>query len=287
MKCCLCETPMQPFLEKLGYVIYRCPTCGLGQTKLDKDYDTFVRQEYSKGFFTGNPRFMAYSDYKKDKPYILRNLKKFLKRFSKHKPSGRLLDVGCAMGFFVEYALSKGYDAYGFDPSDYAVKESSVNLAGRIQKGTIGSVKYAPKSFDVITLFDVFEHLNYPREDLRKLRTLLKDDGIIVIATGNTNSLMARLLKKKWTFYIPPQHLFFFDTSTLTKILHMEGFEPVGWFQVGKWLSLQYVLHLARTDVESKLGDVLYRIVMKINLGMIPMYLPVRDNMVVIAEKRV
>ncbi len=287
MKCYLCDAPIRFNLKKNGYDIYRCDSCGLARTDLRQQYDTFIVEQYNKGYFTGDLSRGAYINYKEDKPFIVRNMRKFLSEIKKVKPNGRLLDVGCAMGFFVEIALEAGYDAYGFDPSSYAV-ENAVKLNGhtRIRLGSIASVSYPPKAFDVITLFDVFEHLGDPKKDLRKLYGFLKDDGIIVIATGDTESFMAKQLGRRWTFYIPPQHLFFFNRTTLTKLLETEHLEPVRWFQIGKWLSFRYVLHLARTTGESKLGAWLYDLAKVLHVERIPLYLPLRDNMVVIAQKK-
>lgn len=255
-------------------------------TDLGIPYDTFVEDHYNKKYFTGDLHRSAYINYKDDKFVIVRNMKTFLNEIHKIKPSGKLLDAGCALGFFVELALKEGYDAFGFDPSSYAVKESR-KLVGekRIKYGTISSVYYPPKSFDIVTLFDVFEHLGDPASDLAKLRGFLKDDGIIVIATGDTHSFMAKILKRRWTFYIPPQHLFFFNKKLLTQILSKNDLTPLKWFRIGKWLSLRYILHLARTTGESKIAQKLYQFAEQFHFGRIPLYLPLRDNIVVIARK--
>jgi 2-polyprenyl-3-methyl-5-hydroxy-6-metoxy-1,4-benzoquinol methylase len=260
----------------------------LGQTELGMDYEVFVRDHYNKGYFTGDPSRSAYVNYKEDKLYIVRNMVQFMNRVNKYKPAGNLLDVGCALGFFVELALSRGYDAYGFDPSSYAVGEAG-KLVGskRIKKGTITSVTYPTKSFDVITMFDVFEHLSDPGADIAKLSTLLKDDGIMVIATGDTESSMAKTLRRRWTFYIPPQHLFFFNKKTMTTLLARYNLKTIEWFRIGKWLSLRYVLHLARTTGESKLAHSLYVLMERSRAHSVPLYLPVGDNMVAVIKKTV
>ena len=259
----------------------------MARTDLHQQYDIFIKEQYSKGYFTGDLSRGAYINYKEDKPFIVRNMRNFLAEIKKMKPRGKLLEVGCAMGFFMEIALQAGYDAYGFDPSQYAV-ENAIKLNGnkRITHGSIHSVKYPPKSFDVIALFDVFEHLWDPQRDLRTLFSLLKDDGIIIIATGDTESIAANVLGRRWTFYIPPQHLYFFNRQTLTALLNKENLTPVRWFRIGKWLSLRYVLHLARTTGESKLAGWFYDVVAAFKLDMFPLYLPMQDNMVVIARKR-
>lgn len=285
MQCHVCGTSIRFFMKKNGYDIYRCPSCGLGQTLLDQEYESFVTSFYDSRYFTGDATRSAYVHYESDKPYIITNMKKILKHIQKIKSTGTLLDVGCAMGYFVTLAHQKGYDAYGVEPSDFAYSKARAALDGKVKHGTLEHVKYPPLSFDVITMLDVFEHLMRPREDLQKLHTMLTKDGIIVIATGDTDSIFAKLLKRRWTFYIPPQHLFFFNRHNLNILLRKEHFEQIRWFRVGKVLSLKYVLHLARTTGESVIANKLYPLVDRFNIGRLPVYLPVRDNIVVIARK--
>lgn len=286
MKCILCHIPMERYLFKNGYWIYRCPSCSLRETELKKEYDVFIKEFYSQGYYEGDPTRSAYANYVRDKSLIVRNMHKFLSYLPTRVKPARLLDVGCAFGYFVELALTKGYDAYGFDPSEFASREAG-KLVGptRIKEGSIRSITYPKKSFDVITLFDVFEHLSDPLDDMKKLAGLLKDDGVLLIATGDTGSLAARLFKRRWTFYIPPQHIFFFDRTTVVDLLQRAGLTVRAWHRVGKWLSLGYVLHLARTTGESKLAHVLYKMISRTWLVRLPLYIPMKDNMVLEVEK--
>ncbi len=286
--CYLCKNSLQPFLHKNGYDVYACSACGLKSTKLTVPYGQFIKKFYTAGYFTGISSAGAYSNYAVDKPYIARTMGKFLTALKGVlPPPGRLLDIGCAYGYFVELAIAAGYDAYGIDPSSHATTRAKQRLNGRIQEGTIGSVKFPPDThFDIITMLDVVEHLADPRTDLRHVSRLLTDDGRVLIATGDTESRTAKLLGRRWTFYIPPQHLFFFNRKNFTTLLLESGLEPVRWFRVGKWLSLQYIFHLARTTGESGFAKWLYPLIEALPLGRIPLYLAMGDNMVVIARKK-
>lgn len=287
MRCILCRIPLTKYLYKNGFWIYRCPTCHLGETDLKRDYTKFVKEFYSQGYYEGDPTRSAYADYEYDKPLIVKNMRKFLSFIQKKKPGGRLLDVGCAFGFVVELAVAKGFDAHGFDPSAFAAKKAG-ELVGtnRIKEGTIQEVSYPKASFDVITMFDVFEHLQEPLADMRKLSSFLKPDGIIIIATGDTKSVAARFMKRRWTFFIPPQHIFFFNRKNVATLLNKAGLKPYDWHRVGKWLSLGYVLHLARTTGESKFANFVYTLIRNTPLMRFPLYIPMKDNMVILAEKR-
>lgn len=287
MQCILCQIPLEKYLYKNGYWIYRCPTCQLGETDLKRDYTKFVKEFYSKGYYEGDPTRSAYVDYELDKPLIVKNMKKFLSFLPQSTSRGKLLDVGCAFGYFVELALHRGYDAYGFDPSTFAAKKASL-LVGkkRIQVGTINEIGYPKASFDVITMFDVFEHLQDPLNDMKKLQSLLKPDGVILIATGDTRSLAARVMRRRWTFFIPPQHIFFFHRGNVHVLLRKAGLSPLAWHRVGKWLSLGYILHLGRTTGESSFANIVYEWCKKTPLIRFPLYIPMKDNMVILAGKK-
>lgn len=283
MHCILCHVPLEKYIHKNGFWIYRCPLCHLGQTDLKKNYPAFVKEFYSKGYYEGDPTRSAYVDYELDKPLIVRNMRKFLSFLPKDKSKGKLLDVGCAFGYFVELAIDQGYDAYGFDPSTFA-SEKAGELVGkkRIQEATIQDAKYTKGSFDIITMFDVFEHLQDPLEDMKKLRSLLKPNGVILMATGDTKSVAAQIMKRRWTFFIPPQHIFFFHRGNVRTLLHKAGLAAMAWYRVGKWLSLGYILHLARTTGESRFAHAIYSWCKKTPLIRFPLYIPMKDNMVIL-----
>ena len=68
LKCYLCKSSLKPFLFKNNYQILKCDKCGLLQTDLRRDYATFVKEYYSKGYFSGDPDYYAYDEYDRDKP---------------------------------------------------------------------------------------------------------------------------------------------------------------------------------------------------------------------------
>jgi 2-polyprenyl-3-methyl-5-hydroxy-6-metoxy-1,4-benzoquinol methylase len=285
MICYLCKTPSRLLFEKNGYSIYHCDNCSLEQTDLKEDYSQFLQRQYSKEYFTGDETRNAYTDYKKSKPLITKNMMKYIRELKKVKPGGKLLDIGCALGYFVEIAQSNGYDAHGIDPSEYAIKEASSQVKDKLQQGTLDTVNLPDNSFDIITMLDVFEHLNDPESELKEISRILKPDGIILIATGDAGSLAAKILNRKWTFYNPPQHLFYFNHQNINTILKKSSFSPFKWFRVGKWLNLKYILHLAKTTGESFLGKILFKAVENNNVGNIPLYIALFDNMIIIAKK--
>ncbi len=286
MVCYFCKSKSNHFIDKNGFAIYVCPVCGLGQTQLGIPYEQFVEEYYVKGYFSGETNKVAYVDYGRDKPLIVKNMSHVLDELVRVVSAGKLLDVGCAYGYFMELAKARGFDPYGIEPSAHAGSQAQKLLGKKkVQMGRLDETSFSSGSMDVVSLLDVFEHLGDPRAALKQINALLKPGGYTMIATGDSRSLLPRILKRRWTFYIPPQHLFFFHRDLMAALLREAGFEPVKVFSVGKWLSVEYVLHLAQTTGESKIAAVLMKLCRAIGVASFPIYIPSHDNMIFIAKK--
>ncbi len=161
-------------------------------------------------------------------------------RISRHLRAGRLLDVGCADGRFVEHARSRGVQAEGIDPSAAAVRRARE----RGQPVTQGRVhEYEPAHrFEVITAFDVIEHVIDPRRFLEAIHRLLAPDGVVILSTPNLDSLFRRLMGKRWFFYIPEEHLHYFAPRSLRALLARVGFEVLHCSPTAKPLTYAYGL---------------------------------------------
>lgn len=288
--CFLCNKkgPHSSFV-KLGHQISKCPNCGLYSLDFDGDYQKFITTYYSKGFFTGGKLYRAYADYSGDKKIILRNMRKYLTVIKKFKKNGRLLDLGCAMGFLIEEAKKWGYDAYGVDISEYAVKIARKLVGESLVK--LGKVEDLEKlfvrnnDFDIITMFDLIEHLQNPKEVLLKIGRVMKPDAVLVIQTGDAGSFWARIMGKNWHFFAPPQHFYFYSQKNMRELLRQSGYEVVKIQKVGKWVSLRYLFHMMRYINKDTIGDILYNFTAKNFIGLIPVFMRMNDNMVVIAKK--
>lgn len=286
MKCYLCNNDVSPYLSKNGYQLMRCLSCGLLFYDFKKNYSEFLDKQYSKGYFTGQSDLRSYVDYGRDKGNIKKNMEWYVNEIKQYKTGGTFLDVGCAYGYAMEEAHEKGFDVYGIDPSTYAISQAKKKFPKKVQVMFLSQIKFKPDFFDVVTLFDVFEHLQNPRKDLQKIKKILKKDGLLVIATGDAGSLWSKITGRKWTFYNPPQHIFYFNRNNITSLLNEQGFSVLTIKTTGKWLSASYVLHLAETVGESSFARFISPLVHNTILGRIPFYLKLDDNMVVFARKR-
>lgn len=286
-KCYLCQqrVPRKAF-TKHGFDITKCPSCSLYALKFKDNYNQFIKTYYDKNFFTGGSDRVGYVDYVGDSWPEFQNMKRYLARIKKFKTKGKLLDCGCATGLFLDQAQKQGFDVYGFDVSEYAVDIAKKSFGTRVQVATLQDFKYKPRTFDVITLLDVIEHLEDPRKALRRLKRVLKSDGLLIINTGDAGSLLARIEGKGWHFFIPPQHLFFFSRKTITDLLQQAGFQVIKIDYKGKWVSIRYFLNLYKQIYQNSLGDFLYKTIGQSPAGKIPIYLNLFDNMVVYAQKK-
>jgi len=179
--------------------------------------------------------FSKYDLSFKDNPKI-RTFRQALVILDKIKPKqGTLLDFGCAEGNFLMLAKQKGWNVYGLDLSQFAT-----NIARKrgldVLNTTIHNAKFKNESFDVITLWDVIEHLSNADEIFKEFRRVLKKGGLLIIRTPNEKSIfhqIARLsyilsfksIKSLLKSIYHTDHLYYFSKQTLALLLRKNGFE--------------------------------------------------------------
>jgi SAM-dependent methyltransferase len=164
---------------------------------------------------------------------------------------GRLLEIGCGKGEFLAEAQQFGYRVTGVEISKDAASRAQRLLGehGEVICGTVEGILGATATFDVCVLSDVIEHVRQPLVFLQQIRSLLKPDGVIFIATPSLDSWSARVLQQNWMEF-KPEHLSYFGINTLQNALYRSGFDRVitepGW----KTLNLTYIAsHFERFPV--------------------------------------
>lgn len=153
----------------------------------------------------------------------------------KHKSSGRLLDVGCGEGYFLEY-VERHYDVYGVDVSEYCIREARhrTNRA-KLSIGSITYMDYEDESFDVITCFDVLEHLENPEMAIQECRRVLKSGGVLVTRVPNTSSLGCKCKKEEWFGYRDTTHASLLSNEEWFEVLQKSNFKILNVFYDGMW----------------------------------------------------
>jgi ubiquinone/menaquinone biosynthesis C-methylase UbiE len=160
-------------------------------------------------------------------------------------PAGRpLLDVGCYTGVFVEIAGEHGWEAWGVEPSRWAVEQARARDL-RVEQGTLQSAALPEGGFDVITMWDVIEHVPDPRQTLESAGRLLGPGGLVVIHTIDIDSAFARLMGRHWP-WLMEMHLFYFSRKTMRAMLESCGFEVLSDRPQGRYLRLGYLMSRLR-----------------------------------------
>jgi 2-polyprenyl-3-methyl-5-hydroxy-6-metoxy-1,4-benzoquinol methylase len=154
---------------------------------------------------------------------------------------GRLLDIGTAGGAFLKVAKERGWQVAGCEPNRWLAEWGSEHYGIPIQPGTIFDMSLPDGAFDVVTLWDVLEHTPDPKAVLRECRRVIKPNGLLIVNYPDINSLIARLMGRKWVFLLSV-HLYYFTVETIHKMLAETGFELTRHKRHWQSLELGYIL---------------------------------------------
>jgi len=141
-------------------------------------------------------------------------------------PGRRLLDVGCHVGTFLEIAERRGFEVAGVEPSRWAADVARKRIAGSVHCGAVEDAPLPHGGYDVVTMWDVVEHLPDPALDLRAVYHALRPGGIFSLSTMDVDALFPRLAGSRWPWYMQ-MHLVYFSRRTLAEMLRREGFHIV------------------------------------------------------------
>jgi 2-polyprenyl-3-methyl-5-hydroxy-6-metoxy-1,4-benzoquinol methylase len=179
--------------------------------------DAALRSYYNEAYMVPPERYVRQTA--KHAPPILRELeKKFLKK-------GRLLEVGCSWGFFLNAARRDGWQTTGIELDARAATHAREKLGLKVLTGTLENERMPLEPpYDAIVSFHVIEHLRDPIAFLRRCRELLSEDGVLILKTPNVASWIAKRTGAYWEWLCPPAHIHLFSPGTLELALHKSGF---------------------------------------------------------------
>lgn len=210
------------FLTQETFEIHECLKCGLLFTEprpkpeeIGKYYQSdeyYSHKENKKGFI---PRI--YESVKKV------NLKRKVNMATAGLQVGKMLEIGCGVGDFIQEMEQQGWDCTGIEPS---------NDAKAIAKKKVKAKLYEPQDistlsderFDLITMWHVLEHVDDLKDEIHHLQRLLKKGGRLVLALPNFKSYDAQYYKEFWAAYDVPRHLNHFCQETINTIFTKNGF---------------------------------------------------------------
>jgi len=272
--------------EDAPYRVVRCPDCGLvyvlprlSAEELQAMYQTaYWESDHAKDF--------GYTDYVKDAELYV-NTYRMRREVITERVSepAKVLDVGSAAGFFLSTMKEIGWECHGVELSETMV-ERSKEMYGlqHVFAGTLDDAPYEPGTFDVITFWDVIEHLEDPAQILARASELLKDDGFLVIETQNVESRFAKVMGKNWQHYKHAEHLYHFSPKTVAMLLERAGFtiEENTPRRGGKKVSFDFLVERV-----GKIHPALSVLASPLRLiGRRSLYINLFDEMIVVARKQ-
>ncbi len=225
-ECILCGvTSRLPLIEQGPWRVHRCASCGLGVLDPRPDGEelkALYRQSYFDGHFGHGPEpgTSAMKRRLSQEEHRLR----FFRRFNR---KGRLLDMGCGMGYFPYACRLAGYDAQGFDLSGYSTAYAREVLGIPVTVSTVEHASLDQGAFDIVTMWHFLEHSPDPQACLRLARHCLKPGGLLVADVPNHEGTDARRMGDSWPQWDLPYHLYHFTPQTLLALLDRHGFHPL------------------------------------------------------------
>lgn len=234
-ECPIClAASTRPAVMKDGHLVLQCSNC---RFRFAADAPPASAEElYSARYFRGD---VEYGDYCGDEPVHRRQARRYLRRLDRLGLLGRrLLDVGCAAGFFVDEARRAGWEAEGLEVSEYAAEFGRDELGLEVHRADLLSADLPPASYDVVTAFNTLEHIPEPRRAAARLQRLIRPGGYLALETWDADSPVARVLGPRWHQYDPVHVPSYFNRSSLHRL-----FEPAQWMLVdyratAKWVSI-------------------------------------------------
>src|SRR4051812_18387117 len=246
-RCPVCQAPsFIPRFTVKGMAIEACSGCGL-IVQNPQPSDEQLAAIYGSNYFVGssdNDRLGAQFDLVKRATAALQldEIAAYLGKRGQASGALSLLEVGCGHGNMLLEARNRGYDVHGLEYSGDAARVANRKLGSdTVRVGAMGGDTFAEDSFDICILADVIEHVRDPADFLRHVRRVLKPGGVTFIATPSTDSWSARLLGRHWMEY-KPEHLFYFDPDSITRLLQNADFDQIESSAGKKVLTMDYVI---------------------------------------------
>jgi 2-polyprenyl-3-methyl-5-hydroxy-6-metoxy-1,4-benzoquinol methylase len=225
--CPLCgSSSFYPRVEKHGFTYVECNECSFvylnPQLTQDAISDVYNDRDLREFFFKELLLPHVEGDQRPEFETRLSQLQALVQA-----PNPRLLDIGCAAGLFLSLAEKRGLHGEGLELNELYIDYIKAHRPVTVHKKLLEEMNYPDFSLDVVTLWDVLEHLPKPVETLQEISRILTRGGILALTTINHACINERLLKERWRYYMPPDHLCSFTPALLRWMLNRSGFTVV------------------------------------------------------------
>jgi 2-polyprenyl-3-methyl-5-hydroxy-6-metoxy-1,4-benzoquinol methylase len=198
----------------------------------------------------------------------------------------RWLDVGCGFGYLLDCAFDGGFVPCGVEFNRHAVDRIRAKYTFDVRHGSLGDTGWEPRSFDVVSMMDVIEHLHDPWETVDGAARVLRPGGVLLVTTMDSDSVVSRILGPRLEdFRRTREHLYFFSRKTLAALLEKSGFEVLGVESYGHTFELAFLME--RVKLISRLaGTALLQGVRALGLSRARIYVDPHTKMLMTARIR-
>lgn len=230
--------------DRVHYRVVRCNTCGLVRSDPAAD-PASVAALYERSTF----------DYQAEVPNLRRTYGRYLKRLDRFGARhDALLEVGAGNGFFLEEALTQGYRRIaGIEPSTDAIASAPASVRDTIVNDVLRTGVVPDASFDVVCLFQVFDHLAEPAAALQVMHGILRPSGLALFLNHDAAALSARVLGERSPI-IDVEHFYLYSRATLARLVEANGFEVLESGGVSNDYSISYFARLLPLPSGTKKG---------------------------------
>jgi SAM-dependent methyltransferase len=207
------------------FTVVRCGQCGfhyMCPRPTDATLAFAYPEVYAWGYQSGRD------------PAHLRAFEERLRILRSVQAQGRLLEVGCSAGHFLDITRKAGYEVAGVEPDERTAAFAREHYGLDVRNGTLEHAGLSGAGFDIICMFDVLEHIATPRECLAAARACLKPAGRLVLKVPNFSCLERRLWRQYWYGIDLPRHLLHFTPETLARMLESAGFDRIRILHTGE-----------------------------------------------------
>ena len=293
VRCALCGADdTRPVAEIDALHIVRCRQCGL--VYVNPRYPEgllqgiYTEQYYDHDGIRNGLEFFGYDDYLSDEENIKITFRKRLKTIELLACKGRLLDVGCATGFFLDLARSQDWEVLGSEVSEFSARYARERFGLDVRLGTLRQLHLDAASLNAVTMWDVIEHVVDPLGELQEVQRILRPQGILSVITPDAGSWMARLLGRRWEeFRRVREHIYFFSRRTMGGMLRKAGLDVVRMESADKVFYLgPAIQRLKYYTWDGAMTSAVARLIYKLGLDKLRVNVNPLTKMTVYARKR-
>lgn len=278
--CRICDSSDLKFKFKIkNSELSQCKTCGFVQVNNEPSVEE-LNKIYGFTYFN-------HSKYQDTNALLLENQRRLSLVDKYVAKNAKLIDMGCAGGEFLNIAKNV-FDVSGMDFSPQAIdkaKKKNPDLTSKLFVGDSKNFK-TEFEFDIITYWDVIEHVWSPLEVINNSKNLLKKDGYMFLSTPNIGARFAKFSGKYWPFMTPPEHLSFLTKKSFKKLAEKTGFEIVNWETKGKRANVVFLFYKIGRIFPKLVGPKLINFLSKTFLKKISIYVPTGDVQYIVLKKK-